>query len=375
MADIEIDNIDTKLKTTGTNTNPFSQIGLINTETKKKPHNITIKNNNTNEPKMNINMKYTDKQKYRRYKTKTEPKLHDKIMIDEEDDIVNTIKKAFGIENKKNTNFTNVETSGTPYYEEPNPIPGEQPNIVEMTREPEPAQEEVNMPPLRRKKSKQKESSASTSTEITGEIANPTPISPARLMINNQIKVLEERKKKLEIAQAEAEERAKNEKDRIFKLSMMAMDAGKAAREEEKIQLNLEQKKLYEIPEKDRTKKQIKRLEEISSRLIHISADEYAEHGKKLQEEQQKKDKEEAEIRQKERMKKFYKSAKEMFKENKNEFGRLQKEYPDIKKLSQYDLFLQRANRDKNYLDSGLKYYEIFQQYYPGDYSKLSLDD
>ena len=40
-----------------TNTNPFSQIGILNKEKKSKPHNITIKNNNPNEPKMNINMK------------------------------------------------------------------------------------------------------------------------------------------------------------------------------------------------------------------------------------------------------------------------------------------------------------------------------
>jgi hypothetical protein len=41
-------------------------------------------------------------------------------MIDEEDDIVNTIQKAFGIEPEKKRNFTDVETSGTPYYQEPN---------------------------------------------------------------------------------------------------------------------------------------------------------------------------------------------------------------------------------------------------------------
>ncbi len=90
---------------------------------------------------MSINIKYSDKQKYRRYKTKTEPKLFSKNMIDEED-IVDTIKKAFGIENKKNTNMTNVETSGVPYYEEPNPVEGEESNIVEMVRETAPTQEE-----------------------------------------------------------------------------------------------------------------------------------------------------------------------------------------------------------------------------------------
>ncbi len=84
-----------------TNTWPQKYINIINTEKKKKPHNITIKNYNPNEPKIYPNMKYTKKQKYRKYKTKTEPKLYSRIMIDEEDDIINTIKKAFWIEKRK----------------------------------------------------------------------------------------------------------------------------------------------------------------------------------------------------------------------------------------------------------------------------------
>ena len=74
-----------------TNTDPQKMINVISTEKKKKPHNITIKNYNPNEPKVYPNMKYTEKQNYRRYKTKTEPKLYSRIMIDEEDDIINTI--------------------------------------------------------------------------------------------------------------------------------------------------------------------------------------------------------------------------------------------------------------------------------------------
>ena len=106
----------------GTNTGPLSQIGIINQDTKKKPHNITIKNYNPNEPKVIPNMKYSDKQKYRRFKTKTEPKLHETIMIDEDDDIVNTIKKAFGIEGKSKKNYSEVETSGAEYIKDPDPI-------------------------------------------------------------------------------------------------------------------------------------------------------------------------------------------------------------------------------------------------------------
>ena len=103
-----------------TNIDPLKKINIINTgQIKKKPHNITIKNFDPNEPKVYPNMKYTEKQKYRRYKTKTEPKLYSKIMIDEEDDIITTIKKAFGIENKNKQNFSNVETSGADYVKDP----------------------------------------------------------------------------------------------------------------------------------------------------------------------------------------------------------------------------------------------------------------
>lgn len=104
-----------------TNTDPQKMINVINTEKKKKPHNITIKNFNPNEPKVYPNMKYTEKQNYRRYKTKTEPKLYSRIMIDEEDDIINTIKKAFGIEKENKRNISNVETSGADYIKDPEP--------------------------------------------------------------------------------------------------------------------------------------------------------------------------------------------------------------------------------------------------------------
>ena len=64
------------------NTNTFNQIGIINTDKKKpKPHNITFKNFNPNEPKTRKSqILYSDKQNYRRYKTKTEPQLFSKIM-------------------------------------------------------------------------------------------------------------------------------------------------------------------------------------------------------------------------------------------------------------------------------------------------------
>ena len=104
----------------GTNTNAMNNIALLNSKIQKKPHNITIKNFNPNEPKIKSNLKYSDKQNYRRYKTKIEPKLHSKIMIDEEDDLVAKIRKEFGItDTDKTKNYSEVETSGADYVKPP----------------------------------------------------------------------------------------------------------------------------------------------------------------------------------------------------------------------------------------------------------------
>ena len=116
----------------GTNTNPLNYVGIINTKTKKKPYNITFKNFNPNEPKISVNTMYSDKQKYRRYKTKTEPKLFSKIMVDDEEDLIAKIRKEFGIEDKTRKNYSKVETSGAEYYEKPNPETGRPPYLVEM---------------------------------------------------------------------------------------------------------------------------------------------------------------------------------------------------------------------------------------------------
>ena len=116
----------------GTNTNPLNYVGIINTKNKKKPYNITFKNFNPNEPKINANMKYSDKQRYRRYKTKTEPKLFSKIMVDDEEDLIAKIRKEFGIEDKTRKNYSDVKTSDAQYYEKPNPETGRPPYLVEM---------------------------------------------------------------------------------------------------------------------------------------------------------------------------------------------------------------------------------------------------
>ena len=112
-----------------TNTNPYTanNIALLNSKVKKKQHNTTIKNFNPNEPKIHkSNLLYTDKQKYRRYKTKIEPKLFNKIMVDEEEDLIAKIRKEFGIEDKTKKNYSEAETSGIPSYPEINPVAAEQ---------------------------------------------------------------------------------------------------------------------------------------------------------------------------------------------------------------------------------------------------------
>jgi len=166
-----------------TSTDPQKMINVINTEKKKKPHNITIKNYNPNEPKVYPNMKYTEKQKYRKYKTKTEPKLYSRIMIDEEDDIINTIKKAFGIEKENKRNISNVETSGADYIKDPEPIE------VEQTKPPEyitrlAVEDKPPQTPVVRKPTK-----LSISTEITSAVAAPSPGTPKDLAIEVAEKV------------------------------------------------------------------------------------------------------------------------------------------------------------------------------------------
>ena len=114
-----------------TNTNTFNQIGIVsNDKSKKKPYNITFKNFNPNEPKIRkSSILYTDKQKFRNYKTKTEPKLYNKIMVDDEEDLIAKIRKEFGIEDKTRKNYSSSDTSGTPFYEEPNPVAVEQERV------------------------------------------------------------------------------------------------------------------------------------------------------------------------------------------------------------------------------------------------------
>ena len=240
-----------------TNTNPLSQIAFINKDKEKKPYDVKIKNYNPDEPKISVNMKYSDKQRFRKYKTKTEPKLFSKIMIDEEDDIVKTIKKAFGIEDKKKLNYTDVETSGTPYYEEPQQ-PQEQPQEQEQRREIPNTPSNIGRvegtiiapKPRRQKKSD------SASTEITSEIADPPQISPGRMRVLMQLKKAEEFNKKHQLAEEEAKIRAQKEKERILELSRIA-------KEEQARDKILENMLIFNEDDVKKYKAEIKELEEL----------------------------------------------------------------------------------------------------------------
>ena len=98
-------------------TAPGYNFANINLEQKKKPHNIQI-NNKAKQPKVTPNVKYTEKQRFRRYKTRTEPNLFNKIQVNEEDDIVEKIRAALDPAYKKpNTNYSDAITAPAPFNE------------------------------------------------------------------------------------------------------------------------------------------------------------------------------------------------------------------------------------------------------------------
>ena len=96
---------------------PVGNVGIVNLEQKKKPHNVNIRNHNPHEPKINANTKYSAKQSFRRYKTKKEPNLINKIQANEDDDIVNKIKEAFGIKPENAKGYT-IGNPNSNYSEE-----------------------------------------------------------------------------------------------------------------------------------------------------------------------------------------------------------------------------------------------------------------
>ena len=111
-------------------------------------------------------------------------------MIDEEDDIINTIKKAFGIEKENKRNFSNVETSGADYIKDPEPIEVEQTKppeyitgrtVEEITQL---AEDDQSKTPISKKKM-----NLSISTELTRAVAAPSPGTPKDLAIEVAEKV------------------------------------------------------------------------------------------------------------------------------------------------------------------------------------------
>jgi len=97
-------------------------------DVKKKPYDIEI-DNNKKEPKLSKNVRYTDKQNYRRYKTLTEPKLLGRIMVDANDsqtlDIQEQIQRLLGLKppQKKDERLPEGADVFTPsaYVAPPNP--------------------------------------------------------------------------------------------------------------------------------------------------------------------------------------------------------------------------------------------------------------
>jgi hypothetical protein len=92
-----------------------NQITNVNTEQKKKPYDISI-NNKAKQPTVTPNVKYTDKQRFRRYKTKKEPEMLKKVEVNQDDDIVEKLRAALDPMYKKpNTNFSQQITAPAAY--------------------------------------------------------------------------------------------------------------------------------------------------------------------------------------------------------------------------------------------------------------------
>jgi len=114
-----------------------SKVTGISFNTQKKPFDVKI-DNNRKEPKLSKNVRYTDKQNYRRYKTLTEPKLLSRIMVEPQDSetisLEQKLMKLMGsykepelqeyekqLKARLAEQNANVFTAENPYVEPPNP--------------------------------------------------------------------------------------------------------------------------------------------------------------------------------------------------------------------------------------------------------------
>jgi len=110
-------------------------------ETKKQPFDIKI-DNNKKEPKLSKNVRYSDKQNYRRYKSLTEPKLLGRNMVDANDSktlqMQAKIQEILGITPKKEPERIITAPSG--YVAPPTGAPEPETRAPEP-RAPEPEEE------------------------------------------------------------------------------------------------------------------------------------------------------------------------------------------------------------------------------------------
>ena len=117
---------------------PFG-LNIISPEEKKKPYDIHIDNRKVgknNRPTSSA--KYSQKHNYRRYLSKNEAKQKASIEVNQEPDIINKIKAAFGLKQQEdNKNFQLVNT---------NPAPPSMANIT--TQQPESYSDNISNPPI-----------------------------------------------------------------------------------------------------------------------------------------------------------------------------------------------------------------------------------
>lgn len=99
------------------NNEDYQSLNQRGNNPKSKKQDIKI-NNNRKERKVVPNLKLSDKQRMRNYKTNIAPRTRDKILHKEKDDeLVRKIREAFGLKNiVKNSNYEDVNTYEAPEY-------------------------------------------------------------------------------------------------------------------------------------------------------------------------------------------------------------------------------------------------------------------
>lgn len=147
---------------------------ILNTEqSKQTPYDIKIKSR-IKEPKIVEDMRFTPKQKYRKYKTKIEPNLLNKVMIDEEDDVVAKLKEEFDSKNKQKQ-MELIKTTEVPNYKQSEI---KKKNINRLRSAPEIRKEDIDR--LRR--------AVQEKVDLVGEFSDVTPGATQALLGLTQMK-------------------------------------------------------------------------------------------------------------------------------------------------------------------------------------------